>query len=240
MSALVGFVKTHPSTEDPSVLEGMLRGLMHEPSYASASAAWAGLNLCAGWISANGSGASCEWNGARNIALVLRGEVFADVAVADAGKNGHGTLQSLISLYEKRGIQFLEELNGWFGGLLVDLRTSKAVLFNDRYGLGRVYYHQSADSFYFASEAKPLLKLLPASRRLDEQGLAEWLTCGCVLQNRTLFPGISLLPPGSAWTFSAQGQLSKNRYFDPAAWETQPPLTPAEYYESLKATFPAY
>ena len=34
------------------------------------------------------------------------------------------------------------------------------VLFNDRYGLNRVYYHEEADAFYFASEAKSLLSVL--------------------------------------------------------------------------------
>ncbi len=36
----------------------------------------------------------------------------------------------------------------------------------------------------------------------DPQGLGEFVACGCVLENRTLFRGIHVLPPGSAWTFS--------------------------------------
>jgi asparagine synthase (glutamine-hydrolysing) len=144
----------------------------------------------------------------------------------------------LIAQYEKDGLRFLEALNGWFSGLLVDRRNRQAILFNDRYGLGRIYCHESSEGFFFSSEAKSLLKVLPHTKRLDERGLGEWLSCGCVLQNRTLFSGISLLPPGSAWIFSADGKLTKRRYFDPASWETQPALTPAEFYDHLKETFP--
>jgi asparagine synthase (glutamine-hydrolysing) len=68
--------------------------------------------------------------------------------------------------------------------------------------------------------------------------LAEWLSCGCVLQNRSLFSEISLLPPGSAWVWSADGTIKKGRYFDPACWETNPTLAVGEYYERLKDVFP--
>ena len=103
----------------------------------------------------------------------------------------------LVCLYEEMGLGFLERLNGWFSGVLVDLRQQTVVVFNDRYGLNRVYYHEAPDGFYFSSEAKSLLKVLPGLRRLDCRGVAETVSCGCVLQNRTLFSGISLLPGGS-------------------------------------------
>ena len=111
------------------------------------------------------------------------------------------------------------------------------VLFNDRYGLGRIYYHENADGFYFSSEAKSLLKVLPELRQLDLTSLAETFSCGCVLQNRTLFPGISLLPGGSMWTFAQSGNIRKESYFNRRIWENQPLLSGAEYYEKLKETF---
>ena len=35
------------------------------------------------------------------------------------------------------------------------------MLFNDRYGMQRIYYHQSKDAFYFAAEAKAILAVRP-------------------------------------------------------------------------------
>ena len=78
----------------------------------------------------------------------------------------------------------------------------KLVLFNDRYGVNRIYYHENADGFYFSSEAKALLKILPDTRQLNLRSLGEVLCCEAVLQNRSLFSGISLLPGGSSWVFS--------------------------------------
>ena len=42
-------------------------------------------------------------------------------------------------------------------GLLVDRSEGTTTLFNDRYGIHRLYYHESADAFYFAAEAKAIL-----------------------------------------------------------------------------------
>ena len=62
------------------------------------------------------------------------------------------------------------------------------------------------DGFFFSSEAKSLLAALPSSRRIDQRGLAEFFSVGCVLQNRSLFENISLaarrfaLDVSSGWT----------------------------------------
>jgi asparagine synthase (glutamine-hydrolysing) len=83
-----------------------------------------------------------------------------------------------------------------------------------------------------------MLAVVPALRELHPRGLAEWFSCGCALGNRTLFRGISLLPPGSAWTLSVDGTVKKRSYFNPSAWENQTALSPTEFSEQLQQTFP--
>jgi asparagine synthase (glutamine-hydrolysing) len=121
--------------------------------------------------------------------------------------------------------------------VLVDFREQKLVLFNDRYGVNRVYYHENAGGFYFASEAKSLLKVLPATRQVDLRSLGEVLCCEAVLQNRSLFSGISLLPPGSAWVFSRGEPVKKKTYFKQEAWESEPELSESDFYEKLRETW---
>jgi asparagine synthase (glutamine-hydrolysing) len=133
-------------------------------------------------------------------------------------------------------VKFLRRLNGWFCGVLVDPRNSKVVLFNDRYGMQRVYYHEGKESFLFGSEAKSLLRIKPELRQIDMQGLGELVSCNCVLENRTLFPEISLLPGGAAWTWGRGSGLSKNSYFKPSEWESLPPLDEATFYAQLNET----
>src|SRR5207253_2346260 len=118
----------------------------------------------------------------------------------------------LVRAYEEQGPAFIEKLNGWFSGVVLDLRHDRAILFNDRYGLSRIYVHEHADGVYFSSEAKSLLRVLPSARQLDPVGLAEFCSAGCALQHRTLFAGISLLPPASRWIFSGGRPERKEIY----------------------------
>jgi asparagine synthase (glutamine-hydrolysing) len=111
------------------------------------------------------------------------------------------------------------------------------ILFNDRYGMHRVYYYEGKDSFLFSSEAKSLLKVRPELRQIDAESLGQLVSCNCVLQNRTLFSNIFLLPGGAAWTWQNRNSVKKNYYFHPSAWEQQSPLEKEIFYPRLKDTF---
>ena len=209
----------------------MMGAMACYPSCSSASYTNADLHAFVGCVERSPTVPVFTWNANRTIGCFLWGEPFVDGAHVSAAN-------ALVQLYEQSGLDCLLALNGWFSGVLVDLRQRRTLLFNDRYGLGRLYVHEAGGRTFFSSEAKSLLGVLPETRRLDPQGLGEWWSCGCVLQDRSLFSGISLLPPGSAWTFSAEGYLTKARYFDSASWESLPALSAEEYYERLKETFP--
>ena len=175
-----------------------------------------------------GQPAKFAWNNSRTIGCFISGDAFT----ASSDPQLH-----LIGLYEERGLAALKELNGWFSGLLIDLERRQAILFNDRYGVGRIYVREEDSGILFSSQAKSLLAALPKLRKLDGRSLGEWLSCGCVLNNRSLFCGVSLLPPGSAWIFSANGVLKKKRYFSSDEWENQPLLSPSEFSERFWETF---
>ncbi len=114
---------------------------------------------------------------------------------------------------------------------------AKGMLFNDRYGMHRLYGHQAKDAFYFAAEAKAILKVRPELRSADHQALGEYITCGCTLENRTLFRGIHALPPASAWNFRNGAIEQKGEYFRPEEWENQERLDEELYYSELKEVF---
>ena len=112
------------------------------------------------------------------------------------------------------------------------------MVFNDRYGMHRIYYHQAKDAVYFAAEAKAILAVRSDLRRMDARGLGEFVSCGAVLENRTVFEGIHVLPPASAWTFE-NGELGAKSHvtFDSKEWEEQETLDSESYYQELRATF---
>lgn len=244
MPGIMGIIGAGYPEENAIALRQMMECMMHEPSYTAGTYANELLGLWVGWVSHEGSFSDCMpiWNETNDVCVIFSGENFTDTAEIERLRTrGHEcdpeNANYLVQLYEEIGLKFIERLNGWFSGVLVDLREHVIVVFNDRYGLSRIYYHENAAGFYFSSEAKSLLKILPELRQLDLTSLAETFSCGCVLQNRTLFSRISLLPGGSMWTFTGKRNIRKDSYFDPELWERQSLLSEARYYEKLKETF---
>src|SRR5208282_4964196 len=142
----------------------------------------------------------------------------------------------LVRLYEEDQ-SFPACLNGRFHGLLADLRCGAVTLFNDRYGMHRLYFYQSEETFYFAAEAKAILAVCPKLRSLDPQGLGEFVSCGCVLENRTLFAGLGVLPPASAWLFRNGSLQQRKTYFQSSDWENQTPLEIKSYRQQIQEVF---
>jgi asparagine synthase (glutamine-hydrolysing) len=244
MPGIVGIISQGPSEEYYPLVRSMVKCLIHEPFYTDGTYINEKLGLWSGWACHGGAFGDCLpiWNERKDICLLFSGEDFADQADIDAlRRRGHefgsGDASYLVHLYEEVGCAFLEKLNGWFSGVLLDLREQKLVLFNDRFGVNRIYYHEDARGFYFSSEAKALLKILPRTRQLNLRSLGELLSCDAVLQNRSLFSGISLLPGGSSWVFSRGEQVKKKAYFKQEAWESQRELSGSEFYEKLKETW---
>ncbi len=221
----------------------MLGTMLHESFYDSGTHSVPEMGIHAGWVALENSFAANQvfFNERRDIALLFSGECFFDPETKAALKaNGHSFSgrggDCLPHLYEERGESFFEKLNGLFSGLLIDQRLGKAFLFNDRYGVERIYWHETEDAVYFAGEAKALLRVLPDLREFDLEGVAQFLKFGCTLESRTLFRGIQLLPGASVWTFENRG-CSKRKYFLPETWESQSEL-PVEAFESeFQSTF---
>src|SRR5207249_4753628 len=173
-----------------------------------------------------------------DVVLLLSGECFSDPDVhVTPGQIAENNATWLVRRYEEKGDAFFEGLNGVFSGFLIDRRRQKAALFNDRYGVERVYYHESRDGFFFASEAKALLRILPQLRAFHEDGLVEFLRYGCTLGWKSLFRDIGILPGASLWTFTPDHRCNKSQYFVPAVWQSQPTVAAESFAVDLGRTF---
>ena len=221
----------------------MIASLRHEDFYVTGTWVEESLGIYVGWVARKGSFAEGMpvRNEQRDVVLAFAGEEFPEPGTARRLKEaGHDFAPDgpsyLAHLYEEDP-SFPSGLNGRFHGLVADLRRGTATLFNDRYGMQRLYVHESQDAFYFAAEAKAILAVRPELRRLDSRGLGEFISCGTVLENRTLFEGVEALPPGSAWTFRGGSLEKKSSYFDPKEWEDQDTLDPESFYRELQEAF---
>jgi asparagine synthase (glutamine-hydrolysing) len=224
-------------------LDRMIAALRHETFYGTGTWIDESMGVYIGWIVRKGSFADCMplRNKRGNLVLVFSGEEYSWQEIAHRLKQREDEGQTngpayLVRLAEENA-DFPRTLNGRFHGLLADCENGTATLFNDRFGLRRIYYHQSKESFYFAAEAKAILAVHPELRTADPRSLGELVSCGCVLGNRTLFKGIHVLPPASAWVFGNASLNKKEVYFQAQEWENLGSLEPEAYYREFRATF---
>jgi asparagine synthase (glutamine-hydrolysing) len=244
MPGIAGIISIKSDEENKGKIALMRDSMMHEPFYSDGIYINDDLNIYLSLVCHKDSFSDCMpiWNEKKDIALIFFGENFIDLELFDQlkGKNhkfDKSNSSYLVHLYEEKGQDFFEELNGWFTGVLVDMRAGKVILFNDRYGYQRLYYFAGKDAFYFSSEAKAILKICPELREIDMKSLGEFFCCECVLENRTLFKNIFLLPCSSAWTFQKDIIPQKKSYFRPDAWENQTWLEKEFFYTRLFETF---
>ncbi|PWT70885.1 MAG: hypothetical protein C5B60_11635 [Chloroflexi bacterium] len=243
MPGIVGLVTKMPRKEAELALSRMMAVLCHENFYVTGTWMDETLGVYVGWVARKDS--FCDGMPLRNergdVVLVFSGEDFSAPSTLDRiRKAGHSFHQKgpsyLVHLYEEDKT-FPACLNGRFHGLLADRAQRSATLFNDRYGLERIYYHSSKETFYFAAEAKAILAVRPELRRVALQGLGEFIACGCVMENRTLFENIYVLPPASSWVIQCGAIVKQNVYFQAEEWEQQSQLDPEAYYEEIKHVF---
>ena len=93
-------------------------------------------------------------------------------------------------------------------------------------------------------EAKAILAVRPELRRTDDRSLGEFVACGCVLENRTLFEDIHVLPSASAWTFGPDRSRPRKHISSRASGNnkncsTRNPII-GKSVESFSRRFPRY
>lgn len=241
MPGIVGLITKQSRTDASAQVLRMVNAICHEAFYVSGTWADESLGVYVGWTAIKGafSDAMPLRNGRGDVALVFSGEEYSNPQTNGRLRDGDSvdTRESgfLIHLYEKDP-NFFRNLNGMFHGLIADRARGIVTLFNDRYGMHRLYYYQSEEAFYFASEAKAILTVCPQLRTFDPQSLGEFVALSCVLEDRTIFKDIQLLPGASEWTFRNARPDRKARYFKPHEWEEQTPLSAESYYEEIRST----
>lgn len=243
MPGIVGLITKKPREYAERELLTMVSALRHDASYEAGTWTSEAQGVYVGW--AERKNAFCKGmpvcNERGDIVLVFSGEEFPEPGTA-ASLRAHGHefepkgARYLAHLYEEDP-SFPAGLNGWFHGLINDQSSGTTMLFNDRYGMHRLYYYESKEAFYFAAEAKAILAVRPELSAADPQGLGELIACGCVLDNRSIFQGIKVLPTASSWTFRNGSIEHKGVYFRPQEWEEQASLEPESYYQELREVF---
>lgn len=152
---------------------------------------------------------------------VVNGEIYNDpelreMLISRGHKyRGGSDSETVVHLYEEFGDSFPEHLNGMFAIVLWDCSKKRLILVRDRLGKKPLVYRHEPGRISFASELKSILQIPGIEREIDPIALREYLVYQYVPFPRTIFKGISKLPPGCIGIYETKNdELEIRSYWD--------------------------
>jgi asparagine synthase (glutamine-hydrolysing) len=145
-----------------------------------------------------------------NHLILFHGELFSYAGENLSASNDHS--QFFLNLFVKEGLDCLQYFNGQFQCCIYDKENKVTYLISDRYGTRPLYYTSNHSRMLFAPEVKALIQG-KFTKKINYQAISDLLYYGHLLEYRTLFENISLLPEASYLIFS-DGRINLHRYWE--------------------------
>src|SRR5262245_18458929 len=122
----------------------------------------------------------------------------------DSPRSGGSVENAIADLYEKWGPEFANYLEGEFVISVVDVARQRILVATDSIGNYPIYWRADADGFIFTSDLSALLRATNAAALLDLRAVADYLTIGTVLGDKTLAKDVRVLDPGTVLSYDVR------------------------------------
>jgi len=165
--------------------------------------------------------------------LVFNGEIYNHAKLREElEQRGHvyasrTDSETILHLYEERGLDFVNDLEGDYAIAIWDADLERLVLVRDRAGVKPLYFYHQNGRFAFASEIKAILEHPEVTPELNEEALYHYLTFVTTPAPQTLFKDIKKLPAGHMLTIDRRGEAKIKQY-----WDALPASAPNHLSES--------
>lgn len=116
----------------------------------------------------------------------------------------------VIQLYEKKGIDFVCELEGRYS--IVICEGKQKYLVRDKLGYQPMYYTIQNQELYYGSSLKTLVLDLPQMPQLDSNAIYQYLSFWALPSDLTWFKGVKKVEPGHYILFD--DGITKKNYYD--------------------------
>jgi len=158
------------------------------------------------------------------VLLAFNGEIYNFQTLrARLVANGH-TFRSqtdtevLVHLYEERGENFVDEIDGMFAIAIWDARNRRLVLARDRAGKKPLFVYRDERLIVFGSEVKAIFAHPDVPIDVDYSQVPAFFTYGYVPHPATLYKGVTQVEPAGVLVVDADGKTESRRY-----WQLQFP-----------------
>ena len=175
----------------------------------------------------------------KQVWIVFNGEIYNHAQLRqELEQRGHQyasrtDTETILHLYEERGLDFVNEIEGDFAIALWDAERGQLVLARDRVGVKPLYFHSQDGRFIFASEIKAILQHPAVTPEIDEESLYHYLTFLTTPAPRTLFRNIQKLPAGHMLVVKRDGATELTQYWDSLPNQVSPDRSEAEHQQEI-------
>ncbi len=171
------------------------------------------------------------FHGTSGTVLVFNGEIYnyprlrRDVERDGISLTTHCDTEIVSVLYERHGAEMVTMLDGMFALAIWDPHKRRLFVARDRLGEKPLYWTDHGGVLRFASEIKALFAAGTLQPEVDESAVPSYFADLVTTAPRTLFQGVSKLPPGCAAVCDARG-MRPYQYWsvqDLRSWEHPSP-----------------
>lgn len=133
-----------------------------------------------------------------NYAIIFNGEIYNHWELRENLKEftfqGHSDTETVLYFLIKYGIDKIIDFNGIFAFCFLDIRNERMYIARDQIGVKPLYYYHNAGKFIFASEIRPISKMVNIVPDVDN--IATLLKLRYVPSPETVYNDIKKLRPG--------------------------------------------
>lgn len=155
-------------------------------------------------------------NESGDLHLVLNGEIYNHIELRQQLEGRGHTFRTysdaevVLHLYEERGTEALDALNGMFAFALYDARRQALWVARDRLGIKPLFYGVTGSQVAFASDIRALRAVFPTE--VDPAQAINYLALGYSPGEETVWRGVRKLPPAH-YLRVEQGRVTTTRYW---------------------------
>ena len=150
--------------------------------------------------------------------ILFNGEIYNQVQLknkylGDEKISTKTDTEILHKLFQKKGTDIINELEGIFSIVFIDLKNEKVFMARDYTGTKPLYFSNKNNDLFFSSEAWFLYSL--SNKELDHQSVNFFLNFGFTDEEKTLIKNVNKVKPRYIYNFNlSNNELEKNKYFD--------------------------
>jgi asparagine synthase (glutamine-hydrolyzing) len=162
--------------------------------------------------------------------IIFNGEIYnyqtikKELLALGATFKTQSDTEVLLLSYYYFGKSFLKKLIGMFAFLIYDKNSGEAFMARDRFGEKPIFYIETTDTFYFASELQALKKLYDKELTINQDAVVDLMEQMYINLHHSIYNEVQIFPPAKFLHLQREQSTWSNYYDFPTKVDLEIPF----------------